>query len=234
MTSETNNTEKAYSDQLSEFEGQLKQTMDDASLLQDVHRAIRELLKEHRNSEADIRNILLTRFESGTLRQESFQLVRTMLDRIVSDGSDTLPGNIQDATSDLADFGETDVIATQVIDEVVPEERIQVGSVLRDRFLLKERVAGGSMGVVYKALDRRLAEADDGEPWVAIKVLSPKLSRNGNALRALQQEAAKGRCLTHPNIVRFLDLDRDDELYFIVMEWPTLKVFSHFSSSPCQ
>jgi len=75
------------------------------------------------------------------------------------------------------------------------------------------------MGVVYKALDRRLAEADAAEPWVAIKVLSPKLSRNGNALRALQQEAAKGRCLSHPNIVRFLDLDRDDELYFIVMEW---------------
>ena len=35
----------------------------------------------------------------------------------------------------------------------------------------------------------------------------------------MQQEAAKGRCLTHPNIVRFIDLDRDDELYFIVMEW---------------
>lgn len=75
------------------------------------------------------------------------------------------------------------------------------------------------MGVVYKALDRRLAEAGADEPWVAIKVLSPQMSRSGPALRALQQEAAKGRCLTHPNIVRFLDLDRDDELYFIVMEW---------------
>jgi serine/threonine protein kinase len=54
---------------------------------------------------------------------------------------------------------------------------------------------------------------------VAIKVLSSRLSRNGNALRALQQEAAKGRYLSHRNIVRFIDLDRDDDLYFIVMEW---------------
>jgi hypothetical protein len=35
----------------------------------------------------------------------------------------------------------------------------------------------------------------------------------------LQQEAAKGRCLVHPNIVRFIDLDRDDDLYFLIMEW---------------
>jgi serine/threonine protein kinase len=75
------------------------------------------------------------------------------------------------------------------------------------------------MGTVYKALDRRLAETGDANPFVAIKVLSPKLSRNGAALRALQQEAAKGRCLSHPNIVRFIDLDREDELFFIVMEW---------------
>jgi len=219
MTSPPDNSEQSYSEQLADFEGQLKQTMDDASLLQDVHRTIRELLKEHQDSEADIRNILLARLESGVLRQESFQLVRTMLDRIVADDIDTLPGLDQSHEPYASDFGETDVIDVSTADADLPEDRLQVGSVLRDRFLLKERVSGGSMGVVYKALDRRLAEADADEPWVAIKVLSRKLSRNGNALRALQQEAAKGRCLSHPNIVRFLDLDRDDELYFIVMEW---------------
>jgi serine/threonine protein kinase len=85
--------------------------------------------------------------------------------------------------------------------------------------MLQERVSGGSMGVVYKALDRRLAEAGAESASVAIKILSPKLSQNGQALRALQQEAVKGRCLVHPNIVRFIDFDRDDDLYFIVMEW---------------
>lgn len=108
---------------------------------------------------------------------------------------------------------------TPVPTDSAAETTLQVGSLLRDRFLLKEKVSEGSMGVVYKALDKRLAEAGDAETNVAIKVLSPQLSRNGAALRALQQEAAKGRCLTHPNIVRFIDLDREGETYFIVMEW---------------
>ncbi len=227
MTSRQDNSEPSYSQQLADFEGQLKQTMDDASLLQDVHRTIRELLKERQDSEADIRSILLSRLESGELRKESFQLVRTMLDRIVSDDIDTLPGLDQSNSPYAGDFGETDVIDASAEDSDQPEDHLQVGSVLRDRFLLKERVSGGSMGVVYRALDRRLAEADAAEPWVAIKVLSRKLSRNGNALRALQQEAAKGRCLSHPNIVRFLDLDRDDELYFIVMEWLEGRPLAH-------
>ena len=34
------------------------QTMDDQSLLQDIHRTIKELLKEHRHSESDIRQLL--------------------------------------------------------------------------------------------------------------------------------------------------------------------------------
>lgn len=110
--------------------------------------------------------------------------------------------------------------------------RIQVGSVLRDRFMLQERVSGGSMGVVYKAMDRRLAEAGTGEPWVAVKVLAPQLSANGKALRALQQEAAKGRSLIHPHIVRFIDLDRDDELYFIVMEWLEGRTLADILDSP--
>jgi len=133
------------------------------------------------------------------------------------------------ASASIADelFADTAVIEDQAQAQVnaqapaktVSESQLQVGSVLRDRFLLKEQVSEGSMGIVYKALDRRLAEAGEKDANVAIKVLSPQLSRNGAALRALQQEAAKGRCLTHPNIVRFIDLDREGDLYFIVMEW---------------
>jgi len=128
--------------------------------------------------------------------------------------------NITNSDADGEDaFGSTTVIPNEAMPIATAESRVQVGSLLRDRFLLKERITGGSMGVVYKALDRRLAEAEAEDPWVAIKVLSPQLAENGQALRALQQEAAKGRCLLHENIVRFVDLDRDDDLYFLVMEW---------------
>ena len=215
MSLDKDTVKRDYENQLLDFESQLRHTMDDESLLQDVFAAIRGLLKEKRGSESDIRKILHDRFEAGKLRQDTFQVVERMLDRVLSDFVSTLPGD----NADNKDFGDTDVIDPQSLDSNTAEELLQVGSVLRDRFLLQQQVSGGSMGMVYKALDRRLAEVEDANPWVAIKVLTPKLSRNANALRAMQQEAAKGRCLAHPNIVRFIDLDRDDDLYFIVMEW---------------
>lgn len=116
---------------------------------------------------------------------------------------------------------ESDTPTASRSDEPLPEpdDRLQTGSLLRDRYLLQERIEGGSMGVVYKALDRHMTDSEGDEAAVAIKVLTPQLSQNSLALRALQQEAAKGRCLTHPNIVRFIDLDREDSLYFLIMEW---------------
>lgn len=217
MSPKLDSLESTYSDQLTDFESTLRHTMDDESLLQDVFQAIRALLKDHRDSETDIRKILNDRFEAGHLREETYRVVQRMLDNIVSDFVATYPGSDSDA--EQRDFAETDVIPENFFKAEEGSARLQTGSVLRDRFLLQKELAGGSMGKVYKALDRRMAEVDEATPWVAIKVLTPKLSRNANALRAMQQEAAKGRCLAHPNIVRFIDLDRDDDLYFLVMEW---------------
>lgn len=116
-------------------------------------------------------------------------------------------------------FGSTAVIPVNVLEECSADLRLQVGTVLQDRFKLVEEVAEGSMGVVYKAQDQRPAGAGTGDHWVTIKVLSPQLSQNADTLRVLQQEAVKTRCLAHPNIVRFVELDREDDLYFMVMEW---------------
>lgn len=219
MSANSDNLEHSYSQQLSDFAEQLKQQTADETLLDNIHAAIQALLSENGDIEADIRRILGEQHKAGNLRDETFELVQRMLDRMMSEDLATAPIELAFSDEKEDPFGDTTVIETLTPDEESADDRLQVGSVLRDRFLLQERIAGGSMGVVYKALDRRLAEADGVDPWVAIKVLTPKLARNGHALRALQQEAAKGRCLMHPNIVRFIDLDREDELYFIVMEW---------------
>ncbi|HZD54526.1 MAG TPA: serine/threonine-protein kinase, partial [Woeseiaceae bacterium] len=210
--------ERTFTEQLAEFDGKLREQDDNANLLKEIHAAITDLMSENGDRDTEIREILQKRYNGGKLRLETYTLVRNVLDRVVIESMPTMPDVVDDEGTDDA-YTRTTVIESRRDDEESPHDRLQVGSVLRDRFLLQERVAGGSMGVVYKALDRRIAEADGVDPWVAIKVLSSKLCRNAYALRALQQEAAKGRCLSHPNIVRFIDLDRDDEIYFIVMEW---------------
>ena len=236
MTAESDKSPDTLGDQLADLEDQLTASIDDVEMLTDVQTGIGRLLESNGGNEAEIRRVLQERYEAGALRKETFQLVKSMLDRFVTEDVPTSPTHFagrkpavprpdpgigSDAAAvDSGDaFGSTTVIPNEVASAVTAESRVQVGSLLRDRFLLQERLSGGSMGVVYKALDRRLAEAEANEPWVAIKVLSPQFAQNAQALRALQQEATKGRCLLHPNIVRFIDFDRDDDLYFMVMEW---------------
>lgn len=235
MNAESDKIRESIVNQLSSFDKRLDAKIADASMLAEIQESIGRLLGSNGGNEADIRRVLQDRYESGELRKETFQLVKSTLDRYITEHLPTSSGMAekpqpirpqQTAKVELdKSAGEDPLSSTAVIpktDAVLPDSAdgcVQIGSVLRDRYMLQERVEGGSMGVVYKAMDRRLAEAGTGEPWVAVKILSPKLSRNGKALRALQQEAAKGRCLVHPHIVRFMDLDRDDDLYFIVMEW---------------
>ncbi len=114
---------------------------------------------------------------------------------------------------------EADEPSLPAIEEAVTADTLDIGTLLRGRFEIVGRATGGSMGVVYKAIDRRLAEAEGGQPFVAIKVLAPEYAGHATAMRALQQEAAKGRYLNHPSIVRFLDLDRTGEIVYLVMEW---------------
>lgn len=242
MSADTINVRDTFADQLASFDDKLHATTDDVDMLADIQEGLGRLLAGSGNTEGEIRKILQERYDAGDLRKETFQLVKSLLDRYVTENIPTSPTPDPIATQVIASpfpqtepspvvyeasdepqgddaFGTTTIIPVDVFADTSPDGRVQVGSLLRDRFLLQEKVSGGSMGVVYKALDRRLAEAGSTDHWVAVKVLSPKLAENGQALRALQQEAAKGRCLVHPNIVRFIDLDRDDDLYFLIMEW---------------
>lgn len=238
MTADSNTIRDTFADQLASFDDRLEATTNDVDMLADIQDGIGSLLASNSGSEAEIRRVLQERYETGELRKETFQLVKSMLDRYVTEKVPTSPtpaavipepkieapvapvsSNAPVAGEGDDVFGATTVIPKDLLPVSTSDASVQVGSVLRDRFLLQEKVSGGSMGVVYKALDRRLAEAGTEQANVAVKVLSPQLAEDGHALRALQQEAAKTRCLVHPHIVRFIDLDRDDDLYFLILEW---------------
>ena len=247
MGAESDNLKNSLVDQLASFDTRLGGKIDDVAMLSDIQEAIGRLLSDSGGSEAEIRRVLQERYDNGTLRKETFQLVKSMLDRYVTEQAPTSPalsgamGRIEPRIGSAAapEPAQKDPMTSTV---VLPEEqgkeaasadqRVQVGSVLRDRFLLQQRISDGGMGVIYRAADRHLPEGGPGSQSVAIKVLSPALSKNQVALRALQQEAAKGRCLVHPNIVRFIDFDRDDDLYFIVMEWLDGRTLADILDSP--
>lgn len=100
----------------------------------------------------------------------------------------------------------------------VPAASVGVGTVLRERFVIEEVVGEGGMGLVFRARDRRREEANDRNPYVAIKVLGDDFKTHPDSLIALQREARRMQQLSHPNIASVYDFDRDASHVFLVME----------------
>jgi hypothetical protein len=101
----------------------------------------------------------------------------------------------------------------------VSEMPLEPGTVIKDRFVLEQRLGEGGMGVVFKARDLRKEEARDRDPFVAIKFLSSEFRRHPEAFMALQRESRRAQALAHPNVVTVHDFDRDGTLIYMTMEF---------------
>jgi serine/threonine protein kinase len=101
----------------------------------------------------------------------------------------------------------------------VVEQPLEPGSIINNRFVLEQRLGEGGMGVVFKARDIRKEEAQDRNPYVAIKFLSQEFRRHPEALVALQRETRRAQVLAHPNVVTVYDFDRDGTLIYMTMEY---------------
>lgn len=91
--------------------------------------------------------------------------------------------------------------------------------VLKNRFVLEKVLGAGGMGVVYKAKDLLKVEAQDRDPYVAIKVLNDEFKSHPEAFISLQRESRKSQRIAHPNIVNVYDFDRDNDTVFMTMEF---------------
>jgi serine/threonine protein kinase/uncharacterized protein YciI len=92
------------------------------------------------------------------------------------------------------------------------------GDVVKGRFVLEEELGRGGMGIVFKARDLRKEEAQDRNPFVAVKLLNEEFKRHPESLKALQRESRKAQSLAHPNVVTVYDFDRDGSNVYMVME----------------
>ncbi|WP_129640907.1 protein kinase domain-containing protein [Peristeroidobacter agariperforans] len=90
--------------------------------------------------------------------------------------------------------------------------------VLRDRYELTSILGRGSTGTVYKAIDRHRAHLEPSSRCVAVKVLKLNYQDRPDELAQLEREFHEAQSLSHPNVVSVFDLDRDGNVYFIVME----------------
>lgn len=94
-----------------------------------------------------------------------------------------------------------------------------VGSLLKGRFVLESIIGHGGMGIVFKAKDLRKEEAQDRNPYIAVKILNEEFKKHPESLKALQRESRKAQDLAHPNIVTVFDFDREGGNVFMTMEY---------------
>ncbi len=80
--------------------------------------------------------------------------------------------------------------------------------VISRKYEVLGQLGQGGMGIVYKVHHTAL------DTTLALKVLPRELTENSEMVTRFYREARVMARLTHPNIVRVLDIDRDDSLDF--------------------
>jgi serine/threonine protein kinase len=96
---------------------------------------------------------------------------------------------------------------------------VDSGATLRDRYVIENRLGAGGMGTVFKALDKFRGDLAETNRHVAIKILNDDICQRPELFAKLRREFYCAQSLSHRNIVRVYELDRDGDLAFFTMEF---------------
>jgi len=94
-----------------------------------------------------------------------------------------------------------------------PPEELSIGSTFAGRYQVIEELGRGGMGRVYKALDNEVQEK------IALKILRPEIASNKKTIQRFRNELKLARRISHKHVCRMFDLSREENLYYITMEY---------------
>ncbi|MCX6576941.1 MAG: serine/threonine protein kinase, partial [Candidatus Aminicenantes bacterium] len=87
------------------------------------------------------------------------------------------------------------------------------GILYAGRYEIIKELGRGGMGKVYKVLDKEIQEE------VALKLLNPEIASDEKTIERFRNELKYARRITHRNVCRMHDINRDKDTYFITMEY---------------
>lgn len=100
------------------------------------------------------------------------------------------------------------------------------GKVLCDRYLLEQVIGCGGTAIVFRARDMLSGKGSAPNLQVAIKTPRPELGDPERAAKRLKHEFEHAKLLSHPSIVRVLELHEDEGRSFMTMELVEGKLLS--------
>ncbi len=116
-------------------------------------------------------------------------------------------------TAPAAAGGATAIAATRGI-----RREIAVGEVLRGRYRIKGVLGRGDMGSVFEAVDEYRLNLPGVGQRLAVKVPHGAVVERPELLDEMRREFQHMQSLSHPNIVRVHEFDRDGDIAFFTME----------------
>ncbi|MEP6546822.1 MAG: serine/threonine-protein kinase [Gammaproteobacteria bacterium] len=175
----------------------------------EIMEEITSLLDAAPDSAWDIAAVIQQRFRRGDISAELFH---------------SLASKIAGRELSVADYGTTIGLSPSSHPAMsdpahYPSSPLGIGRVLRDRYVLEDRLGRGGMGMVFKARDRYRAELPEPHQYVAIKILHGVSEQRSELLAKLKREFYCAQTLSHPNIVKVYELDRDGDVDFFTMEF---------------
>ncbi|HEX3397545.1 MAG TPA: protein kinase [Steroidobacteraceae bacterium] len=166
-------------------------------------------------------------YRRGRIETEAFKTVKTALaESVLGRGSVpvardvVVPARAEHADAHARTDAHMRIDAQPRIDESQSPEAVaepQSGSVLRRRYRIEAVVGQSSMGTLFQVLDEFRLETP-GSQRLAVKVLHAAVAKRAELLAELRREFQSLQMLSHPNIVRVFEFDRDGELVFFTME----------------
>jgi serine/threonine protein kinase len=110
------------------------------------------------------------------------------------------------ATEGAGSFLKTPAIRTSPSHDgsAFPPAPLEAGTIISGRFRIIRLIGQGGMGQVYEVFDTELKER------IALKTIRPDLSADPHVLARFRREVQLTRHITHPNVCRTFDIDRDE------------------------
>ena len=95
-----------------------------------------------------------------------------------------------------------------------PKSDDLVGQVVADRYHITSKIGEGGMGQVYLAEHVRMKRKS------AVKVMSPRLAQDPDAIQRFNREASNACQIAHPNVAAVYDFgETEDGLIYLAMEY---------------
>jgi eukaryotic-like serine/threonine-protein kinase len=152
-------------------------------------------------------------YRRGKIRSDVFLAVKTALAGHALGAGNNLTAHVTAPT--VASTPRSKANETQ---PQVAVRELKLGDTLRDRYRIASILGQGGMGTVFEAIDEFRLEVPPSGQRLAIKVLHSAVTSRTELLTELRREFQHLQMLSHPNIVRVFEFDRDGPLAFFTME----------------